>query len=307
MITLSHILRIVEIRTKIVSLSGVAIGTSYVWYRYADLELPTLVVYVAAVLAVDMATTGFNTFFDYYFGVDRRETNREADKVLVHQGVAAGPALLVSLALYAVAGVLGLVLAFIASPWVIPIGAVSMAIGFLYNAGPIPISRTPVGDLVAGGFLGWVLVTLTIFVLAPGRMHLNDVLVGIPSLLMVASILTVNNTCDLIGDRAAGRRTLSIVVGRHWSERIIYILGAAAGTTLIVLVVSGILPSLTVLTLASALGVILPTYRHMHRRGFSHRTKGPSMGSISTVFGAYTLGVVIPLILSAAGFTLPLP
>ncbi len=297
MITLGQFFRIVEIRTKVVSLSGFSIGASYAYYRYGQLDLSVLLVYLAAVLAVDMATTGFNTFFDYYFAVDRRDTNRETDKVLVHQGVAAGPALLVSLGLYAIAVVLGLVLAYVATPWVIPIGAVSMLVGFLYNAGPLPISRTPIGDLFAGGFLGWVLVTLTVFVLVPDRMSTEDLLIGIPSLLMVASILTVNNTCDITGDTAAGRRTLSIVLGRRWGERLVYLLGAAAGITIFALVPAKILPQITVFTASITIVMSIPIYREMHRRGFTHETKGLSMRSISRVFMLFSLGLVIPLLL----------
>ncbi|MFW5827090.1 MAG: prenyltransferase [Alkalispirochaeta sp.] len=297
MITLGQFFRIVEIRTKVVSLSGFSIGASYAYYRYGQLDLSVLLVYLAAVLAVDMATTGFNTFFDYYFAVDRRDTNRETDKVLVHQGVAAGPALLVSLGLYAIAVVLGLILAYVATPWVIPIGAVSMLVGFLYNAGPLPISRTPIGDLFAGGFLGWVLVTLTVFVLVPDRMSTEDLLIGIPSLLMVASILTVNNTCDITGDTAAGRRTLSIVLGRRWGERLVYLLGAAAGITIFALVPAKILPQITVFTASITIVMSIPIYREMHRRGFTHETKGLSMRSISRVFMLFSLGLVIPLLL----------
>lgn len=300
MITFTQFLRIVEIRTKTVSLSGFAIGASYTWYQYDTISIPVLIVYLAAVLAVDMATTGFNTFFDFYSGVDRRGTNREADKVLVHQGVAAGPALLISLGLYAVAMVLGIILAFIATPWVIPIGAASMLVGFLYNAGPLPISRTPVGDLFAGGFLGWLLVTLSVFVLAPDTMTATDLVVGVPSLLMVASILTVNNTCDIVGDTEAGRRTLSILVGRRWAELIIYLLGGGAQVTVLILVVVGVFPRITVVTTLIAAGLSLGTYRRMHRQGFSHATKGPSMGAISRIFVYYSLGVVVPLALSAA-------
>jgi len=297
MITLSQFLRIVEIRTKVVSLSGFAIGASYAYYRYDQLELTVLLLYLAAVLAVDMATTGFNTFFDYYFGVDRRDTNKEADKVLVHHGVAAGPALLVSLGLYAIAVLLGLVLAYLATPWVVPIGAVSMLVGFLYNAGPLPISRTPIGDLFAGGFLGWVLVTLSVFVLVPDRMNTQDLLIGIPSLLMVASILTVNNTCDITGDTAAGRRTLSILVGRRWGERIVYLLGAAAHITIFALVPADLLPRTTTLTASIAIVLSVPIYSAMHRRGFTHETKGASMRSISRIFMIFSLGLVIPLLL----------
>lgn len=306
MITFTQFLRIVEIRTKIVSLSGFAIGTAYTWYQYGEINISVLIVYFAAVLAVDMATTGFNTFFDFFFGVDRRGTNRETDKVLVHQGVAAGPALLVSLILYAIAAVLGFVLAYIATPWVIPIGAASMLVGFLYNAGPLPISRTPVGDVFAGVFLGWVLVTLSVFVLAPGHIESTDLVVGIPSLLMVASILTVNNTCDIVGDTQAGRRTLSILVGRRWGEAIVYLLGAVAQATVLLLSVIGVFPLLTIGTTIIAAGLSIGVYRRMHRQGFSHATKGPSMGAISRVFLYYSVGLVVPLALTAAEIIPPL-
>lgn len=307
MITFSQFLRIVEIRTKIVSLSGFAIGATYTWHRYGEVNIPVLIVYLAAVLAVDMATTGFNTFFDFYSGVDRHGTNREADKVLVHQGVAAGPALLVSLILYAIAAALGIILAYIATPWVIPIGAASMLVGFLYNAGPLPISRTPVGDIFAGGFLGWVLVTLSVFVLVPGQIDSTDLLVGIPSLLMVASILTVNNTCDIVGDTQAGRRTLSIVVGRRWGEAIVYLLGGAAQAAAILLAVVGVFPLFTIVTSIIATAFSIRIYLRMHRQGFSHATKGPSMGAVSRIFLYYSVGMVVPLALSAAPIVPSLP
>jgi 1,4-dihydroxy-2-naphthoate octaprenyltransferase len=152
MVSVSQFLRIVEIRTKVISVSGFAVGATYTVYRYGPVDPVVFAITLAAVLAVDMATTGFNTFFDFYSGVDRRGVNRETDKVLVHQNVAAGPALLISLGLYAIAAGLGIVLAVIATPLVVPIGAISMLIGFLYNAGPLPLSRTPLGELFAGGF-----------------------------------------------------------------------------------------------------------------------------------------------------------
>lgn len=299
MISLRQFFRIVEIRTKVISVSGFLIGLVYVWYRYGSLPPVATAVLGAAVLAVDMATTGFNSFFDYFRGVDHRRTNRESDKVLVHEGVPAGVALIVSVALYGIAGALGLTLAFIASPWVIPIGVASMAVGFLYTGGPFPISRTPLGELFAGGFLGWVLVTLTIFVLAPAFDPGQDTLVGVPSLLLVASILTVNNTCDLDGDRLSGRTTLSILLGRRGGEALVYLLGAAAFITTAFLGISGIFPESTLIGVAIAGVGSLPVYRRMHRQGYSHETKGPSMGSISRVFLFHTFGTVIPIALEA--------
>lgn len=290
--TFRQFLRVVEIRTKIVSISALAVGISYVWYHSGPPPLIETTLLVVAVLAVDMATTGFNTFFDYFSGVDSRKVNREKDKVLVHEGVGGIPALVVSFLLYAVAAVLGLILAIRTSLWLIPLGALCMLVGFAYNAGPAPISRTPFGEIFAGGFLGWVLVTLVIGTLEPAAFETESLLIGLPSLLMVASILTVNNTCDMVGDRQAGRRTLSIVIGPHSSEALIYLLGVASFVAAVILAFQGIIPSSgTVPILLMAL-LTVPVYFRMHRRGYSHQTKGPSMGSISSIFMRFTIGYV---------------
>lgn len=297
MISVSQFLRIVEIRTKVISVSGFAVGAAYTVHRYGSVDLPVLMITLAAVLAVDMATTGFNTFFDYYSGVDRRGINRESDKVLVHQNVPAGPVLLISLGLYLLAAGLGIVLAVIATPLVIPIGAVSMLIGFLYNAGPIPLSRTPLGELFAGGFLGWVLVTLTILILAPRVPEGADLLVGFPSMALVGSILTVNNTCDIDGDRLAGRKTLSILLGRSVGELLVYLLGAVAFAGIALLGAADVVPSAAIVTGPVGALASVPLYAGLHRRGFSHATKGVSMGTISRVFQIFTVAMILPFFL----------
>lgn len=292
------VLRIVEVRTKIVSVSGFLIGTLYVLGDTGRIDPTRTALMAVAVLAVDMATTGFNTFFDWYSGVDRRAHNRESDKVLIHRNVPPGYALLISVALYLVAAIAGLVLASKTSWWLVPAGAGSMLVGLAYNAGPLPISRTPVGELFAGGFLGWVLVTLTIYV---ERLTLagDDLLVGIPSALMVASILTVNNTCDIDGDRRSGRHTLSILIGRRGGEVLVYVLGAAAFAGAATLAVAGVVPRAVLIGSVAAAVLSVPSYRTLNARGFSHETKGPSMGAISRVFLWFTLGVTVPLVIAA--------
>ena len=294
--TLYQFARIVEIRTKIVSLSAYLIGTLLAVYESGHFDAAAGIVMLLAVLAVDMGTTGFNSFFDYYRGVDSLATNREADKVLVHQGVPPGVALLVSLALFALAMPLGIALAFLVGWEIIPVGALCMAVGYLYNGGPLPISRTPVGELAAGGFLGAILVLLSYYVQAE-TLSREALLVALPSLLFVASILTVNNTCDIEGDTAAGRRTLSILLGRSYAPWLIYLLGLSGYLLTIYNGLTDVLPRSTILLAIIIAPAIVREYYLMHRRGYSHETKGPSMGSVSKVFVYYTVMVVGPLLL----------
>lgn len=286
--------RIVEIRTKLVSVSTFTIASLYVLYSSSHLSMPLLLLTFAAALCVDMGTTGFNTYFDFVRGVDNRIYNLESDKVLVHDGMSARDALAVSLGVYAVAVVLGAILAAVTSLWIAVVGALCMAVGFLYTGGPYPISRTPVGELFAGGFLGTIFFLIACFVQTE-RVDVSALPASLPSTLMIMSILTVNNTCDIVGDRAAGRRTFSIVVGPRGGEVTLYLLGAFAYALAAVLSLVGVLPIWTLITLALSLVLVVPTYREMHRTGFSHSTKGASMGRISRVFVLFSVAVAAGL------------
>ena len=292
--TFTDFLRVVEIRTKIVSLSGFLIGTSYALYHLGAADPLIIALMFVAVLLVDMGTTAFNTFFDFESGVDTKQFNAEGDKVLVHRGVAPGHALLISAGMFLGAAVLGIVLSLMVGVELLLVGAASMAVGFFYNGGPHPISRTPLGELVAGGFLGWVLVVLCYYV-QTGTFTAEAALVGLPSLLLVASILTVNNTCDIEGDAAAGRKTLSILLGERKSRVVVYALGAGAYITAGLLVAQDIVPAVTAVFLVLSLILMLREHRAMHRRGFSHETKGANMGSISRIFVSYSLAMLLGL------------
>lgn len=292
--TFNDFARIVEIRTKIISLSAFLIGTLFAAYHAGKLSWLLLLLMLGATLAVDMGTTGFNSYFDFRSGVDSKQFNRERDKVLVHRGIRPHVALGISVALFGIAVVLGLLIGYLAGWEIIFVGAACMAVGFLYNGGPFPLSRTPFGELFAGGFLGLILVTLSYYV-QTRTVDTAIVMLGLASFLLVSSILTVNNTCDLEGDRAAGRRTLSILLGRRGGEATIYVLGAAAYGVAAAAAVLGYLPRFSLLLLAVTAVAVVNEYRTMHLRGYSHETKGPSMGSVSKVFILYSAAVVVSL------------
>lgn len=294
---LHQFLRIVEIRTKIVSVSSLLIGTLGALYiGHAFSWLSCLLLWTSA-LAVDMGTTAFNSFFDYYHKVDTKAFNLEKDKVIIHEKVAPGAALLIALGLYALAAILGLILALNVGWELLAIGALCMAVGFFYNGGPLPLSRTPLGELFAGGFLGYVLPLIAYFVFNH-ELDPRMLILALPSFLLVASILTVNNTCDQIGDTAAGRKTLTILIGHQASRFLIPLQGLAAWFIIFYMVYSGLFPVLAIIPLGLGLGLSLPLYRAMDRRGYSHATKGPSMGSIAGIFQVYTLAFSAALLIA---------
>jgi 1,4-dihydroxy-2-naphthoate octaprenyltransferase len=286
---------IVEIRTKIVSLSTYLLATLYVLFRTGRPDWLNAALMLAATLLVDMGTTAFNTFFDYWKGVDRRESNMEGDKVLVHEAVPGAWALLIALACFALAAVPGLLLTWRVGWPLLGIGILSVSVGFFYSAGPFPISSTPVGELFAGGLLGPVLFLLVWYV-HWGPPDTAALLVSLPSFPAIAAILTVNNTCDIEGDRRSGRRTLSIALGRKGGTILAVCEGMTAFAVLALLGFSGYLPGSAALTaLPFALLSLLEFYR-MSERGYSHSTKQANMGSISRVFLFFTAAEALILI-----------
>ena len=295
--TLRQFFGIVEIRTKIVSLSTYLLASLYVLVRTGRLDPLRASLMLVATLLVDMGTTGFNTYFDFRKGVDSAEYNREVSKVIVHEGVPWGMALLVSLALFALAVPFGIALAILSGWPVVLIGAGCMAVGYFYTGGPRPISRTPFGELFAGGTMGSVLFILIWYIHA-GSPDLRVLMASLPSTFLIASILTVNNTCDIVGDTAAGRRTLSILLGRRGGEMLAVIEVALGFGLLFAAGPAGYAPLWSAIPVFPFAAMALREFLLMHRRGYEHSTKGSSMGSISKNFVFFTIAAAIVLAVS---------
>ncbi len=295
--TFTQFLRIVEIRTKIISMGTFATGTLFALYTEGRLSLGIVALMAFATLFVDMGTTGFNSYFDYRNGTDRQETNCEDDKVLVYQGVSPLLALLVSLVLFAVAGVLGLILAYLTSWMLLVVGGICMLVGFAYTGGPYPISRTPFGELFAGFFLGTVLFLISFFVQAE-TVTREALLASLPSLLLVGMILSVNNSCDRISDAKAGRKTLTIILGK-WGTTFLLGLEALLVIALsLLLFVLEIYPMILLIALVPFFLFGIWEFRAMVRRGFSNQTKQSNMGSVGRIYLIFSLCFSLGLLLA---------
>ena len=297
---LVDVLQIVDIRTKIVSVSSLAIGTAYAVYATHTFSPLLFVAMLLATLLVDMGTTGFNSYYDFRHGVDTVDTDVEQWKALVQRGIDPVVALRISWLMYGLAAVAGLVIGALADWRIVPVGAVCMLVALLYSGGPLPIARLPVGEIFAGGLLGFVLIVLAAFVQA-GTLDPRVAWLGLPSSALIATILSVNNACDIDGDRKAGRRTLAIVLGRERAFRLIYAQSAATLLLALALVPLAVLPqsALVPLALAGLFGARELT--RMHRRGYSHATKAAAMGGISAVFMVYTGAILAAIAMGAAG------
>jgi 1,4-dihydroxy-2-naphthoate octaprenyltransferase len=169
---------------------------------------------------------------------------------ITQDGVSPKTILRIAVAALGLAMLLGVFICALSSWWLAPIGALCMAIGYLYAGGPHPISATPFGEIFAGGFMGSGIILLSCFI---QQRFVNgaDVLASIPSAILIGAILTSNNIRDLEGDREHGRRTLAILLGH---KRAVWFLAcslAAVNLWVAALVATRILPPPALLALGS--------------------------------------------------------
>ncbi len=295
--TIKQFLRIVYMPTKVISMGTFFSGTLFALYTLGSLN-PTIVILMGfATLFVDMGTTGFNTYFDYKNGTDRQETNCEDDKVLVYEGVDPSHALMVSVLLFVAAAILGLSLAYLTNWKLLIVGGVCMLVGYVYTGGPYPISRTPLGELFAGFFLGTVLFLISFYVQTK-VVTKEAFLASLPFLIVIGMILTVNNSCDRISDAKAGRRTLTIVMGKWGTTFLLACEGVLFIATILTLYFLGIYPIILLIAIIPSFVFGVVGFKKMISKGFSNSTKQVNMGIISPIYVVFSLCFSIGSLLS---------
>jgi 1,4-dihydroxy-2-naphthoate polyprenyltransferase len=172
-----------------------------------------------ASLLIQAATNMFNEYYDYVRGLDN-ENSIGIGGAIVRHGIKPKTVLNLAFSLYGISVLLGVYICMNSSWWVAAVGVISLVAGYLYTGGPLPIAYTPFGELVAGFFMG-VLIILISFYIQTGTITETSVLVSVPSFLLVGAILLANNIRDLDGDKEFGRKTLAILLGRKGAIRLL--------------------------------------------------------------------------------------
>ncbi|MEA2972879.1 MAG: 1,4-dihydroxy-2-naphthoate polyprenyltransferase [Actinomycetota bacterium] len=193
-------------------LVGTAVASRYgdvVWYRAG------LCLVVAVALQV-----GVNYANDYSDGVRGVDKDRRGPVRLTASGLKAPAAVkrAAFLAL-AVAAAAGVALALVVNPWMLAVGAASIAAAALYSGGPKPYASAGMGELMVFVFFGLVATCGSAYV------HLERVpwlamAVSVPVGLLACAILLLNNLRDVASDQATGKRTLAVRIGAPATVRL---------------------------------------------------------------------------------------
>jgi len=134
--------------------------------------------------------------------------------------------------------------------WAIGIGGVLVAI--TYTAGPFPLAYNGLGEIAVAIFMGPAVVVGAYYVMFPAvttdRIW-QLCLISLPIAFMVAAILHANNIRDMDADRAVNKRTLAVMFGIRFARAEYMFLVVGTYVAQIILILMGILPVTTLLTL----------------------------------------------------------
>jgi 1,4-dihydroxy-2-naphthoate octaprenyltransferase len=190
----------------------VFIGTALA-LPFININLTMFIMMLLACLIIQAATNMINEYYDFKRGLDH-EGSFGIGGAIVREGVKPKTVLTIAFILFGIATLIGIYICMHSSWWLALIGTICMAAAYLYTGGPVPIAYTPFGEIVAGLFMGNIIILLSFFV-QTNTITLESVLVSMPISILVGAILLANNIRDLDGDQENGRKTLAIIVGRQ--------------------------------------------------------------------------------------------
>jgi 1,4-dihydroxy-2-naphthoate octaprenyltransferase len=172
---------------------------------------------------------GTNYVNDYADGVRGTDEERVGPVRLVAGHLASVRDVRIAAAIcFAVAGLAGLLLAARVTWWFIPLGLICILAGWAYTGGPRPYGYFGFGELFVFLFFGLVATAGSAYVQhAPfvvsssGRLFSYSygwglaLCAGVPVGFLAAALLEANNLRDIETDRASGKKTLAVRLGRR--------------------------------------------------------------------------------------------
>lgn len=178
--------------------------------------LPYSIVALLCALLIQIGTNFTNDLYDYLKGADSKQRKGPV-RVLASGLISVGEMKIGSIVVFGLSFILGLYLVYSCGILVLWIGIISIFAGIVYTAGPFPLAYNGLGDLFVFAFFG-VVGTMGTFYLHTQEFSILSFLVSLPVGALTTNILIVNNYRDIEEDKAAGKNTLAVYLGKEFTR-----------------------------------------------------------------------------------------
>lgn len=218
---IKNFLKFVEIRTKITCLFTFLMSLAFIFYTKQEINIKLTLIFFVSMFVFDLTTTAINNYID----------SKDYPEMLPFSRQFALTSIII---MFVFSMCLGLYLAYSTDIIVLALGVLCFLCGVFYTYGPIPISRTPLGELFSGVFQGTIITFLMLYINLAKNTFLTltfnlseinlsikivpfiiTILLSLVPTLTIANIMLANNTCDVDSDICVKRYTLPYYIGTN--------------------------------------------------------------------------------------------
>ncbi len=256
-------LELIRLPAKAASLLPFLFGVSYAWVHYHQLNWANTAVYFVGQMSIALFVTGFNNVQDFYKAKDLQY--RDTQNIIGREHLSPRRILALMLGFLGLACACGLWLVTRTDLSLLLIGGAAIFVAIFYTFGPVPLSRIPSGELLAGLCEGFGTIFIAVFVnvqprpvtlaLAGNafrfgidlRMCLALLVVALPIVILDGTVMFADNICDLAQDERNQRFTLPYYLGQKRALAVYPWLPRVAYAMIVVAVLLRLLPWLVLL------------------------------------------------------------
>ncbi|MGA2285339.1 MAG: 1,4-dihydroxy-2-naphthoate octaprenyltransferase [Dehalococcoidia bacterium] len=251
------------------SISPVLLGGAIAWSTRHQFSWALLLMAMLAGGLLHLGVNVINDYFDHVSGNDDLNTEFirpfSGGSRVIQMGLLSPLEMLVGAAvLFGLASVIGLYLAAVTGPLLLAFGAAGLLSGIFYVGKPFNWGSHGIGEILVGLNFG-TLMTLGAYFVQTERVDWTPVIAAVPLAFLIAAVLYVNEFPDFAADKAVGKRTWVVRLGRPKAAYVYAAMMAIPYAWVLAFVAAGALPLptlLPLLTLPLAVRAALVAFRH---------------------------------------------
>lgn len=200
---------------------------------------------VLGIFFIEVAKNASGEVFDFDSGADTGVAEKDRSpfsggkRVLVDGLLSRRQTWWVAAVTYVLGALVGITIAATREPRVLWLGLAGIACAWFYQAPPLKLSYRGFGELAVAACYGPLIAAGT-YLVQRGELDAEVVLPAVPLGMAIAAFLYINEFPDYAADRAAGKRTLVVRLGRRRAAVVFAALVAATFAAVLLLPLLGL-------------------------------------------------------------------
>ena len=210
---------LVQAQTTMLSALPFILGMIFAGFYYHNINWGLSLLLLVAAILFHLAVNGHNQVTDFMRYQNTPDTTESTNNIIKRFNIPLNWAKGVIVILTALAALIGLWLTWLSGWPLLLLGGLSFLVGYAYSGGPLPILKSPFGEIASGLAMGLNITLIGLYIniyntaTFANAFWLKGLIISLPAIFTIANIMLANNICDLAEDQLTGRKTLVYYLG----------------------------------------------------------------------------------------------